>query len=247
MIFLVYTTYSQTTPKTTKPSTTTKPTTSTKPSTTTPKTTPTKPTTTNQPKPSTQTSTSSSTTSTTQSKPSEIEAVWLGGSFGAGAVVSTNIINSGALLPFNGELTFQKKHTRMGIGIANEIYLTPEALGRFILGEGLGVKKFHFIYEVYVFRHFPINLGFSSHMGFFGTGSDSTNSRGGIFLNMGPALEFGVRPVYLFVRPSIEYKNWGMLHHELIATGSVGLRFKFLTDYEIQRRAEKKRERDNKW
>lgn len=215
-MFLVYTTFSQTTPKTTTP-------------------------------PKTTTQSSASTSSTTTSKPSEIEAVWLGGSLGAGAVVSTNIINSGALLPFNAELTFQKKHTRMGIGIANEIYLTPEALGRFILGEGIGVKKFHFIYEVYVFRHFPINLGFSSHMGFFGAGNDSTNSRGGIFLNMGPVLEVGIRPVYLFVRPSIEYKNWGVLHHELIATGSIGLRFKFLTEYEIQRRAEKKRERENKW
>lgn len=207
----------------------------------------------------TNTSSTTQTTYTSTSKPSEIESVWIGGSIGGGAVVSSNVINSGALFPMNLELLFQKHHHRCGIGFANEIYVTPEALGRLVLGEGLGVKKLYFSYEAFIFRNFPINLGFSTHIGFFGTSksssnnaqvknsSDTTNTRGGLFGNVGLVLELGARPCYFFVRPAIEYKSWSGFHKEIIGSVSIGLRFKYLTDYEIKRRADKKRDRENKY
>lgn len=204
----------------------------------------------------TQTPTQQSQTATTAKSQSHIESVWISGSIGGGAVVSTNIVNSGALFPFNTELLFQTRHHRCGIGFASELYVTPESLTRLALGQGAGVKKLFFTYEAFIFRNFPINLGFSSHIGFFGTSEnskndfktkqDSTTARGGMFGNVGAVFEIGIRPVYFFVRPSLEYKSWSGFHKEIIATASFGLRFKFLTDYEIKRRAERKKDRDNK-
>ena len=113
--------------------------------------------------------------------------------------------------------------------------------------------------ELFLFRNFPVNLGFSTHLGFFGTSTDSTKTaksntqdaaasgRGGLFGNLGAVLEIGARPFYFFVRPSIEYKSWSGWHKEIIATGSIGIRLKFLTNYEIKRRADRKRDRDNKY
>jgi hypothetical protein len=190
---------------------------------------------------------------------SKIESIWIGGSVGGGLALSTNIVNSGAVFPANLELLFQTRHHRCGIGFANELYITPESLTRLAFGEAPVVKKLYFGYELFLFRNFPINLGFSSHIGFFGTGgsnskaaqmkttSDTASGRGGLFGNIGAVLEIGARPFYFFVRPSIEYKSWSGWHKEIIATGSVGIRLKFLTDYEIQRRAEKKRDRDHKY
>lgn len=199
----------------------------------------------------------------TQSQPahvsqSKIESIWIGGSVGGGLAVSTNIINSGAVFPANLELLFQTRHHRYGIGFANELYITPEALGRLALGEAPVVHKLYFSYEAFIFRNFPINLGFSSHIGFFGTNGshtlqqksgtiDTATARGGMFGNIGAVLEIGARPFYFFVRPSIEYKSWSGWHKEIMATGSIGVRLKFLTDYEIKRRSDKKRDRDHKY
>lgn len=189
---------------------------------------------------------------------SNIESIWISGSVGGGLAVSTNIINSGAVFPANLELLFQTRHHRCGIGFANELYITPEALGRLALGEAPVVHKLYFSYEAFIFRNFPINLGFSSHIGFFGTNGshtlqqksgtiDTATARGGMFGNIGAVLEIGARPFYFFVRPSIEYKSWSGWHKEIMATGSIGIRLKFLTDYEIKRRADKKRDRDHKY
>jgi hypothetical protein len=192
---------------------------------------------------------------------SHIESIWIGGSVGGGLAVSTNIIGSGAVFPTNLELLFQTRHHRCGIGFANELYITPEALGHLLLGEAPVVKKLYFSYEAFVFRNFPINIGFSSHVGFFGTNGNHTMSqksnnsadtatstaRGGMFGNIGLVLEVGARPFYFFVRPSIEYKSWSGFHKEIMATGSIGIRFKFLTQYEIERRADKKHDRYHKW
>lgn len=176
---------------------------------------------------------------------SQIESVWISGGLGAGGVVSTNVINSGALFFSNLELAFQKRHHRLGLGFGNELNISAEALARWAMGEGIGQKKLYFIYEAYVFRNFPINLGFSSHLGFFAAGNESSN-RGGAFGNVGATLELGARPVYFFVRPCLEYKSWSGFHKEIAATATVGLKLKFLTDYEIQRRADKRHDRDHK-
>jgi hypothetical protein len=171
--------------------------------------------------------------------------------------LSTNIINSGAVFPANLEILFQTRHHRCGLGFANELYLTPESLGRLLLGEAPVVKKLYFSYEAFIFRNFPVNLGFSSHLGFFGTSGshtmhektgaiDTATARGGVFGNVGVVLELGARPFYFFVRPALEYKSWSGWHKEIIATGSIGIRLKFLTDYEIKRRADKQLDRDHR-
>lgn len=191
------------------------------------------------------------TTTTTQPqsdvKPtSNLVAVWINGSLGGGAVASTNIINSGAVLPFRTEITFQSKHRRMGIGFGNELYLTPQALSNLILGQSVGIKKLYFVYEQYLFRNFPINLGFSSNLGFFGTGDTlktkdgKSTSKGGLFGNVGCVLELGIRPFFIFVRPDIEYQSWSGLHKQIQATVNVGIKFKFLSEAEKARRAAKK-------
>jgi len=190
---------------------------------------------------------------------SKIESIWIGGSVGGGLALSTNIVNSGAVFPANLELLFQTRHHRCGIGFANELYITPESLTRLLFGDAPVVKKLYFGYELFLFRNFPVNLGFSSHFGFFGTGGTNSKAaqvetangtesgRGGLFGNIGAVLELGARPFYFFVRPSIEYKSWSGWHKEIIATGSIGIRLKFLTDYEIQRRADRKNDRDHKY
>ena len=169
---------------------------------------------------------------------------WISGCMGGGAVVSTNIINSGAVIPFRTEFMWQRRHRRLGFGIANELEITPQSLVTFAFtGEKPGISKFYFVYEKFIFRNFPVNLGFSSHLGFFGPASetkakgDTANVKGGLFANIGPVFEVGIRPVYLFVRPDIEYQSWGALHKQIQATGTVGIRLKFLSQEEKERRA----------
>jgi len=189
---------------------------------------------------------------------SKIEEVWVGGSVGGGLALSTNIVGSGAVFPANLELLFQTRHHRCGIGLANELYITPESLYHLALGEAPVVSKLYFSYEAFIFRNFPINLGFSSHIGFFGTSGnhtlsqksgtvDTATARGGMFGNVGAVLELGARPFYFFLRPSIEYKSWSGFHKEIMATVSLGIRLKFLTQYEIERRADKKHDRYHKY
>jgi hypothetical protein len=189
---------------------------------------------------------------------SKIEEVWVGGSVGGGLALSTNIVGSGAVFPANLELLFQTRHHRCGIGLANELYITPESLYHLALGEAPVVSKLYFSYEAFIFRNFPINLGFSSHVGFFGTSGnhtlsqksgtvDTTTARGGMFGNVGAVLELGARPFYFFIRPSIEYKSWSGFHKEIMATVSLGIRLKFLTQYELERRADKKHDRYHKY
>ncbi|MBI3502228.1 MAG: hypothetical protein HY063_10575 [Bacteroidetes bacterium] len=175
---------------------------------------------------------------------------WLSGCIGGGAVVSTNIVNSGAVLPFRTEFLWQRKHRRLGFGFGNELEITPQSLTEFAFkGTQPGISKLYFVYEKFIFRNFPVNLGFSGHLGFFGqsggtrTAKDSTAARGGLFGNVGAVFEVGIRPVYLFVRPDLEYQSWSGLHKQIQATGTVGIRLKFLSPEEKQRRAARKADR----
>ncbi|HEY4798575.1 MAG TPA: hypothetical protein VII99_05800, partial [Bacteroidia bacterium] len=67
---------------------------------------------------------------TTQGTPVKLhyDEFWISGSIGGGAVVSTNIINSGAVLPFRAEFMWQRKHRRLGFGFGNELEITPQSL-----------------------------------------------------------------------------------------------------------------------
>lgn len=200
---------------------------------------------------------------TTRTQLFHYDEFWISGCIGAGAVVSTNIINTGAVLPFRTEFLWQRRHRRLGFGFGSDLYMTPQSLINLVVNKSVGIHKLYFAYEVFIFRNFPINLGFSSHLGFFYTGTlktDSTNTYnhpnnsgvpavnnttnnpnlGGLFGNVGCVLELGVRPFYIFARPSIEYQSWSGFHKQIQATAQVGIRLKFLSQEEKQRRAAKK-------
>ncbi|MFH2142222.1 MAG: hypothetical protein ABIJ97_07365 [Bacteroidota bacterium] len=170
----------------------------------------------------------------------------LSGSFGAGGVVSTNIINSGAVIPASLDFMLQSKRHRFGIGITHELYLTPENLGKLIIGESSNVEKFYFIYEWTVLKTSPINIGFSGQFGGFTVGDEAEyeeNDKSRLFGNIGFIAELGAPRFYLFVRPAIEYKSYdiGSWHKELLATVSLGLRWKIMSEEEKARRAAKKK------
>lgn len=197
-----------------------------------------------------QTTTSTDSTAKPEIVKPNYAAFWISGAGGAGATVSSNIVNTGAVLPFRTEFLWQSRTRRMGFGFAKELFLTPEALGRFAMGQSPGISKFYFVYEKFIFRHSPINLGFSSNLGFFSTGDSLNNdyntekkSRGGMFGNVGCVVEMGVRPVYFFVRPDIEFQSWSGFHKQIQATATVGLRLKFLSKAEKNYREAKKMQR----
>lgn len=186
------------------------------------------------------------TTSTEKDTVFHYEFFILSGSFGVGGVVSTNIINSGAVIPTSLDFMLQAKRHRYGIGMTHELYLTPENLGKFILGKSSNTEKFYFIYEWTVLKTSPVNLGFSGQFGGFTVGDEAEyeeNEKSRIFGNIGFIAELGAPRFYLFVRPAIEYKSYdvGSWHKELLATVSLGLRWKLLSEEEKARRDAKKK------
>lgn len=160
--------------------------------------------------------------------------IWLNFGMGAGGVLSTNIINSGAVLPFYMEIYLQQSRHRYGIGLAHEIYLTPENLGKLILGNSSNTEKVYFTYELMLLPNFPINLGVCCQGGGFLVGNKIKEANAdkskvpdyNFFGNVGILAEIGIRPVFLFVKPYIEYKSYGGFHKELLVCGTFGIKFK---------------------
>jgi len=186
-----------------------------------------------------------------QTKPS-YEFLWINGGIGAGAVLSTNIINSGAVLPAYMEVCLQQRRSRIGFGIAHELYLTPENLGKVVLGNSSNTEKVYITMEKMLIPNFPVNIGVCAQLGGFLVGNDIKKANNNTtenknvpnynyFGNVGILAEVGIRPVYLFVKPYLEYKSYGGFHKEVIACVSVGLKFKLMTDEEKARRASKKK------
>lgn len=187
-----------------------------------------------------------------QAKPAHLlhyDEFWISSGIGAGAVVSTNIINSGAVIPFRTEFLWQRRHRRLGFGFGKELGITPQQLYNLAMGGQPGISKLYFVYEKFLFRNFPINIGFSSHLGFFSQAGPSSNSttagtgtttaadsKGGLFGNIGIPVEIGIRPFYLFVRPDIEYQSWSGFNKRIQATANVGIKLKFLSQEEKDRR-----------
>jgi hypothetical protein len=174
--------------------------------------------------------------------------MWINGGLGGGGVVSTNIINSGALLPFYAEFCLQKSRTRLGFGICDEVYLTPENLGKLLLGNSSNVQKMYLTWEWMLIPNFPVNLGPCAQVGGFLVGNDIKKANGGteiktsnFFGNVGLVGEVGWRPVFLFVKPYFEFKSYGVGHKELIVAVTLGAKIKLLTEEEKARRAAKKK------
>lgn len=178
--------------------------------------------------------------------------LWINGGIGAGGVVSTNIINSGAVLPAYMEFMLQNRRSRIGIGIAHELYLTPENLGKVILGNSSNTEKVYLTWEGMLLPNSPINLGVCAQGGGFLVGNDIREANNtddtdntevpkyNFFGNVGMVAEVGIRPVFLFVKPYIEYKSYGGFHKEIIAAVTFGIKLKLITEEEKARRAKKK-------
>lgn len=192
-------------------------------------------------------------TSTTKSDTSKlvIDYFILSGGIGAGAVVSTNIINTGALASSNFDILFQARHNRFGFGWTNELFVTPESLGRLVFGESISITKFYLMYEWALFRRSPFNIGFSTQLGGFVRGDEldaTADEVSRTHFNIGPLVEIGAPRFYLFVRPMIEYKSYGegSWHKELSAVAQLGLRWKIPTEDERKRLENKKKKRKNR-
>lgn len=172
---------------------------------------------------------------------------WLVGGMGAGAVISTDIINSGGVLPFYLELMAQKGRTRMGLGMSHEVYLTVKNLAKVMtsLGdESYNVEKFYFTIEKMLIPNFPVNVGVCAQLGGFLTQSElkendeakvqagtatniSNKNEAHPFGNVGLVAELGIKPFFLFVKPALEYKSYSIGHKELIGYVNFGIRLKF--------------------
>lgn len=192
-----------------------------------------------------------------QSKTTDLkyEFLWLNFGTGAGAVLSTNIINSGAVLPFYMDIYLQNRRSRYGIGISHELYLTPANLGKLFLGNSSNTEKIYFTYEWMLIPNFPVNIGACAQFGGFLVGNEIEEANNAdtsevtdynMFGNIGLVAEVGIRPFFIFVKPYLEYKNYGNFHKELLGVVSFGVKFKFMSEEEKKRRADKKKNRKNR-
>ena len=167
---------------------------------------------------------------------------------GAGAVVSSNLVNSGALFSDHMNFLVKVKRHRVGIGFGVDYFLTPENLTRMVIGQTTAnVSKGYIMYDWMVFKWSPVNIGVGAKFGSFANNKDSTQvDDTAMFSSLGLTAEFGSRKFSVYVRPEIEYKSYGKgsIHKELSTIANVGLRFKFMTKEEKARIQAKK---DNRW
>jgi len=179
-------------------------------------------------------------------KKTGVDAFILGTGIGAGGVVSSNIINSGAYAATNIDLLLKIRHHRLCFGFGTDYFLTPENLGKIVFGETSNVTKGYIGYDWMLFRWSPINLGAGIKLGAISNSRDSTklDTTAG-FGSVGVVAEFGSRKFSVVVRPELEYKSYGKgnLHKEVSAGVLLGLRFKFMTDEEKARLEERKKRR----
>ncbi len=174
----------------------------------------------------------------------EYEYMIISGGMGAGVVVSTNIINTGAVVPFSADFMLQSRHNRFGLGFTHELYLTPQNLGKMMLGESSNVNKFYLKYEWTLLRHSPVNFGVSGQFGLFTVGREADlelDDHTRLFGNLGVVGELGFPRLFLFARPALEYKSYTRLHKEVLVTVSVGVRYKMLSETEKARREARRR------
>lgn len=175
---------------------------------------------------------------TSDSTKTKYTYVWINPGIGASGVVSTNIINSGAVLTSHLEFLVQEKRKRFGIGIAHELYLTPENLGKLILGNSSNTEKIYLTWEYMLIPNFPINLGVHAQLGGFLVGNEIKEANQdtvnvpdyNYFGNVGLLLELGWKPVYFFVKPTLEYKSYSGWHKEILAGATFGVKFKLSAD-----------------
>ena len=188
-----------------------------------------------------------STPTVNRGKNEYVNSYWLNFGMGGAAVLSTDVFNSGAILPFYAEFYLQQNKTRYGLGISHEVYITPEQLYKLATGNSANVEKFYFSAEWMLLRNFPLNIGTCAQIGGFLVGNqikenakknDENIDDMSFFWNVGLVAEAGIRPVFFFVKPYFEYKSYALsvFHKEIIMGVNFGLRFKFLSEEEKQKR-----------
>ncbi len=155
----------------------------------------------------------------------------IAGGFGAGAVVSTNVVNSGAVVPYGLDFLLRYGHQNMGFGFTNEIYLTPENLSKLAFGNSSNTTKVYFQYELILFKKSYVNIGLSGQLGAFFVGDERDSletSKSRYFGNVGVLAELGVNRFTFFARPHLEYKSYdiGSWHKEILLVANVGVRFR---------------------
>ena len=179
-------------------------------------------------------SSNSNASKSTENTP-QFDEIIISAGVGAGVVLSTNIINSGALLPASIDIMLRYSRNRIGLGVTNELYLTPENLGKMLFGESSNLKKLYFIHEITIFKRSFINLGLSTQIGWFYVGEERTDlesDKSRYFANIGPLLEFGTYKWQIFIKPTLEYKSYDIdaWHKEIIGQAMIGLRYKIPTE-----------------
>jgi len=165
----------------------------------------------------------------------------IGGGISAGALISTDIISTGAILGLEFEVMVQFKHHRLGIGSDKTLMLNLRNLGTVIgtLGESnCNLNKVYFIYEWTLFKRSPINFTAGLKVGSFDVGkskyrteqerNDAKATKSPFFGAVGLAFEVGHPRFLLYIKPEIGYNSYdtGSWRKDIYAMATVGFRWK---------------------
>ena len=201
---------------------------------------------------SSSTSTSNSTSSTYSSTPTNdsttkttsnvtLDHFIIGGGISAGALLSTDIISTGALLNAEFEVMVQFKHHRLGIGGDKTLMLNLRNLGTVIgtLGKSnCNLNKVYFTYEWTLFKRSPINFTAGFKVGSFDVGSSKYRTeqeennekatKSPFFGAVAIAFEVGHPRFLLYVKPEIGYNSYdtGSWRKDIYVMATVGFRWK---------------------
>ena len=176
-------------------------------------------------------------TTTAKSSNFTLDHFIIGGGISAGAVISTNIVGSGAILNAEFEVMLQFKHHRLGIGGDKSLMLTLENLGTVLVSLGQSNKnlnKYYFTYEWTLFKRSPINFTAGLKLGFFDVGKSQNtteqkdNTKTPVFGAVGIAFEVGHPRFLLYIKPEIGYNSYdtGSWKKDIYAMATVGFRWK---------------------
>jgi len=186
------------------------------------------------------TTTTNDTTPTTKSDIT-LDHFIIGGGISAGALLSTDIISTGALLNAEFEVMVQFKHHRLGIGGDKTLMLNLRNLGTVIgtLGKSnCNLNKVYFTYEWTLFKRSPINFTAGFKFGSFDVGSskyrteqeenNAKATKSPFFGAVAIAFEVGHPRFLLYVKPEIGYNSYdtGSWRKDIYVMATVGFRWK---------------------
>ena len=183
------------------------------------------------------------TASTTSAKTSDVtlDHFIIGGGISAGALLSTDIISTGAMLNAEFEVMVQFKHHRLGIGGDKTLMLNLRNLGTVIgtLGKSnCNLNKVYFTYEWTLFKRSPINFTAGFKFGSFDVGASKykteqeennlKTTKTPFFGALAIAFEVGHPRFLLYIKPEIGYNSYdtGSWRKDIYVMATVGFRWK---------------------